>query len=265
MNLKALQHDFRAWLVDGGEDDAARFDRRARPGLLVYQNNYRSQLVACLSEAFERLHAWLGDEAFLAAAIAHIDAETPTHWTLDAYPSAFPTTMARLYPDDPEVAELAWMDWALARAFTAADAAPLTSAAIAQVDWDRAGIVFTPSLVMAEIATNAAAIWSALAADEMPPPVRQLPETASLLIWRDGFTPRFRTIDPVERGAVERMLAGGSFTDLCAALVEDMGETGGVAQAGALLGQWVGDGLIVGTGAPDMGTFDNVWSTDARP
>jgi hypothetical protein len=118
---------------------------------------------------------------------------------------------------------------------------------------------------MAEIATNAAAIWSALAADEMPPPVRQLPETASLLIWRDGFTPRFRTIDPVERGAVERMLAGGSFTDLCAALVEDMGETGGVAQAGALLGQWVGDGLIVGTGAPDMGTFDNVWSTDARP
>lgn len=199
------------------------------------------------------MHSWLGDEVFLAAAIAHIDAAPPTHWTLDAYPNSFPATMARLYPDDPEIAELAWIDWALARAFTAQDAAPLTPAAIAQVDWDRAGIEFTPSLAMGTIATNAAAIWSALVASETPPIVRPLPETASLLVWREGFTPRFRTICAVERDAIERMLADLSFTTLCTALVEDMGETTGVARAGALLGQWVGDGLIVGAADPGDG------------
>jgi hypothetical protein len=249
MSLAAMQANFRSWLVDGSDDAAARFERSARPGLSVYQNNYRSQLVACLAEAFERVHSWLGDEAFLEAAITHIDAKPPRHWTLDAYSTGFSETLEGLYPDDPEIAELAQIEWALAQAFTACGIAPLTPAAIAQVDWDRAGIEFAPSLATLDVFTNAAAIWSALVAGDTPPPAQRLPERAALMVWRKDFTPRFRTVDMVERSAIAQMLAGDSFATLCAALVERSGETAGVARAGALLGQWVADGLIVGTHA----------------
>ena len=55
--------------------------------------------------------------------VAHVARVPPSSWTLDAYPRDFPATLAPLYPDDPEVAELAVLELALAEAFVGADAA----------------------------------------------------------------------------------------------------------------------------------------------
>ncbi|WP_159982620.1 MULTISPECIES: DNA-binding domain-containing protein [unclassified Novosphingobium] len=250
MNLAALQRDFRGWLVEGSDDAASRIGAAARPGLAVYQNNYRTQLVACLAETYGHTHAWLGDDAFLAAAITHIDASPPHAWTLDAYPEGFAVTLAGLYPDDGEVAELAALEWALSRAFTAPDAAPMTPGDLAAVDWDTAIIRFTPSLDIIPAATNAAAIWSALAAGETPSTAERLPEPAALVVWRQDFAPSFRTIDAVEEQAIIRCAARQDFTALCGSLIETLGESAGIDRAAALLGQWIGDGLIVGAG-PD--------------
>jgi hypothetical protein len=134
MSLAALQSEFRTWLIDGSPDAAARIGDAAAPGLSVYQNNYRAQLIACLAETHEQTQAWLGGEAFLAAAATHIDATPPSAWTLDAYPVGFAETLTRLYPDDPEVAELAALEWALSRAFTAADATAMTLEALGRID-----------------------------------------------------------------------------------------------------------------------------------
>ncbi|KQX20707.1 MULTISPECIES: HvfC/BufC N-terminal domain-containing protein [unclassified Sphingomonas] len=246
MSLVALQRDFRAWLVDGDTAAAARIGDRATAGLAVYQNNYRAQLVACLEEAFERVHAWLGDGAFRAAAAAHIDAAPPGHWTLDAYPSGFVATLAALYPDDPEVAELGWLDHALADAFAGPDAEPLALDVAAAIDWDAAVLPLSPTLAIADATTNAAAIWSALSAGEMPPPARRLDEPAALIVWRQGYAPCFRTIDARERRLLAQARAGRTFGDLCASLTDELGARGGIAAAGAVLGQWLRDGLIVG-------------------
>jgi hypothetical protein len=56
----------------------------------VHQNNYRLQLIACLTESFTYTRGWIGGEAFEAAAAAHIDRVPPSSWTLDAYPRDFP-------------------------------------------------------------------------------------------------------------------------------------------------------------------------------
>lgn len=248
MTLAALQRDFRGWLVEGCTDAAGRIGPAALPGLAVYQNNYRAQLVACLAETHEHTHAWLGDEAFLAAAATHIDASPPRAWTLDAYPEGFVTTLAGLYPADTEVQELAALEWALSRAFTAPDAEPVSPAALAAVDWDTAVLQFLPSVSVLSATTNAAAIWSALAAGETPPTAQRLPEPAALLVWRQDFTPSFRTIDEVEEQAIIRCAAGQDFTALCNSLIETLGEAAGVERAAALLGQWIADGLIAGAG-----------------
>jgi hypothetical protein len=247
MSLAVLQSDFRIWLIDASPEAAARIGPAVGPGLSVYQNNYRAQLMACLAETYERTHAWLGDEAFLAAAATHVDATPPSAWTLDAYPVDFAETLSAIYPDDPEVAELAALEWALSRAFTAADAIAMTPDMLATVGWDSAALHFTPSLSILPATSNAAAIWSALSKGEMPPEARALPEPAALLVWREDFTPCFRTIDAVEEQALALCMGGAEFGALCASMIDSLGETEGVARAAALLGQWINDSLIIGT------------------
>ncbi|WCT74505.1 DNA-binding domain-containing protein [Sphingomonas naphthae] len=247
MSLLALQRDFRAWLVDEDAGAARRLGVSAVPGLGVYQNNYRAQLVACLEETFARTRDWIGGGAFHEAVITHIARVPPNNWTLDAYPRDFPATLAMLYPDDAEVAELAWIDLALGEAFVGPDAVALTTEELPGVDWDTAILRLTPTLDLADLTTNATAIWSALAEGEVPPAVEALPQTGAILVWRQGLSAQFRAIDHYERQALLSARDGLSFAELCDVMVASRGETEGIARAGALLGRWVADGLIVAT------------------
>lgn len=246
MSLLTLQRDMRAWLVAADAHAASRYGSAATPGLRIYQNNYRAQLVACLEESFAQTRAWIGGAAFHDAVVAHIDRVPPTSWTLDAYPRDFPATLAILYPDDPEVAELAWIECALGEAFVGPDTAALGAAVLEDVDWDSAMLLFTPTLSLRALTTNAPALWSALSAADVPPAVQLLPEPGAILVWRRDQASLFRAINCVESGALSRASAGMAFPHLCALLVAAHGESVGIALAGTMLGQWLADGLIVG-------------------
>ncbi|AHE51974.1 DNA-binding domain-containing protein [Sphingomonas sanxanigenens] len=244
MSLLVFQRDMRAWLVREDEAAAARIGPDAAPGLRVHQNNYRAQLVACLETGFERTRAWIGDDAFRAAAAFHIDRVPPGGWTLDAYGQDFPSSLALIYPADPEVGELAWIDLALDEAFVGPDAPAITAADLADIDWDRAVLRMVPTIDIGDLATNADRIWTALAAGEEPPPPYRRDAPGAILVWRQGLVPRFRAIDTDEQSALIRARAGLPFTALCAIAVEALGEQPGIARAGEWLGRWVSDGLI---------------------
>lgn len=244
MTLIDLQRDMRAWLVRDDAVAARRFGAGAAPGLRVYQNNYRAQLATCLEDSFARTRDWIGEEAFHQAIVAHVERVPPSSWTLDAYPRDFPATLALLYPDDPEVAELGWIDCALGEAFVGRDAPAVEADRLGAIDWDRAALHFTPTLDLGALSTNATAIWTALAAGEMPPAVELLPEPGAILVWRQDQVSRFRAIDQIEQQALLAARCGLSFADLCEALVAAHGQEDGIARAGQLLGQWLADGLI---------------------
>ncbi len=237
MSLLALQRDFAGWLRDG---DAAA----TSAGMAAYQINYRGALMACLEETFARTRDWIGADAFGDAAIAHIHRVPPSSWTLDAYGRDFPTTLAALYPHDPEVAELAWIDWALGEAFVGRDAPVVGPGEAAGADWDRAILLFNPTLDHRAIATNAPAIWAALAAGDMPSAAQSLLDPGAVIVWRQGFVVRFRAIEQDELHALLLARSGRSFAALCDRLVASLGEDRGIALAGAWLGQWLGDGLV---------------------
>lgn len=244
MTLAQTQRDFTAWLQSGSPEDAARFGPRAAPGLAIYQNNVRAQLAGCLEESFERTRQWIGGEAFHDAVVAHVTRVPPSSWTLDAYPRDFPATLALLYPGDPEVAELAVLELALAMAFVGPDAEAVTAQQVAGIDWDRAILIFVPTLDLHPLTTNAPAIWTALAQDEPPPAAELLPEAATLLTWRNGEEAQFRAIDDSEEQAILCLRNGMTFAAMCEQIVRERGEEQGVALAGALLGQWLSDGLL---------------------
>lgn len=245
MSLLALQRDFRAWIAEGSQDAAERIGLHAAPGLGVYQNNYRASLIACLSEAFERVRLWIGEERFLSTAAAHIDVTPPHAWTLDAYARGFPETLDLLFGEEAELSELGWLDLALSEAFVGPDADPVDPAALGAVDWDNAVLRLAPTLTTRLFSTNAAAIWSALSAEEMPPPAERLPEPALMIVWRSELTSCYRTAEPGEALALDLVAQGVTFGGLCAGLIEAFGEEQGVAIAGGLLGRWMADGLLV--------------------
>lgn len=244
MKLADTQRHFTEWLQSGSPETAAQFGGSALPGLAIYQNNFRSQLAACLEDSFERTRQWIGADAFHEAVVTHVERVPPSSWTLDAYPRDFPATLALLHPVDPEVTELASLELALAEAFVRPDAPPLAAARLAAVDWESAVIVFTPTLDLQPLTTNAPAIWTALANDQMPPPAERLPVEAALLIWRRDEDPMFRAGDRDERHALMLLRQGMTFADLCTQLVHERGETEGIAFTGAWLGRWLSDGLV---------------------
>ena len=246
MSLLELQRDLLTWLVDASGDAMRPLDERAVAGLAVHQNNYRSQLLDCLRDTFKQTQAWLGDEAFESAAVTHCTQKPPHAWTLGAYGEGFDRTLVELYPDDVEVSELAWLEWALSRAFEGPNTSTLSTDELAAIDWDAARLMLAPTLRVGRVISNAGAIWSALSAGETPPAAALLPQPAGMLIWRQEFSPCFRTIEVIEQQALDCIRVDASFSALCASLIAAHGESKGVAHAAGLLSQWLRDGVVVG-------------------
>jgi len=244
MSLLDLQRDVRAWLIREDRGAARRMGEGAAAGLDVYLNTYRAQLIACLEETFTHTRAWLGSELFLAALVTHIDRVPPSSWTLDAYARDFPETLSVMFGNDPEVGELAWIEAALAEAFVGRDAIELRMEKLAEIDWDRALLRLVPTFDHREVWTNAAALWSAMNAGEAPPSVEHLAEAASVIVWRRGHVSHFRTADPQEIMSLILVRSGIPFEELCARLVDALGEERGVEQAGHYLARWVSEGLV---------------------
>lgn len=242
MSLLELQRTFRDWLVTG--DAAAAEALGSSHGAAVYQNNYRTALVSSLAETFQRLTLWLGDTAFEAAAAQYIDARPPSSWTLDAYGEDFGAFVAALYPDDPEVGELASIDWTVGQVFVGPDAEALRPEALAVADWETAVIRPVPSLIVMPITTNADAIWTALATGETPPPAEPAEPGTALLLWRQGLEPVFRRAEAHERDVLAWSAAGEGFAAICERLAATLGEEPAVTAAGTVLGRWLGEGLV---------------------
>jgi hypothetical protein len=243
MNLNMMQRDFRRWLTTADTSCAHRLanDRR---GLDVYQNNYRVQLMGCLETTYPVLRTFIGDAAFRHAAAVHIGRNPPRAWTLDAYGAGFAATLRALFPDNPDLHELAWIEWSLATAFVARDAAPLDPARLAHADWERARLGFAPSLHMARLATNAADIWSALQDGVDAPEAAMLPAPAGAIVWRRGRVARLRVLAAQDFEALQLARAEGNFGTLCTRLVDRLGADDGIARAGALLADWIGNELL---------------------
>lgn len=244
MSLIDLQRDFLGHLLDQPSDIPFVVKGGDGAGLAVYHNAYRGQLVACLKDSYERVWAWLGDGAFETAARIHIEGNTPTSWTLGDYGVGFAGTIDGLYPDDPEVAEIAALDWALRRAFDGPDAPAFDAKDLSVVDWNSAVIHFVPTLDFVPVRTNCGAIWNAISAGQEIPPAQILPEPGWIRVWRIDLQPHFASIEQSELGAIQLAASGMSFAALCDRMAEDEGVEGAVEAAGRYLASWLQDQMI---------------------
>jgi hypothetical protein len=241
VKLAALQRGFRAHVTGG---DALPRDAVADPrGLPVYANAYRVTLRDCLADAYAKTRAWLGEAAFDDCADAYIAAHPPVSWTLGAYGEAMPDWLAARLPDQPDVGELAWLEWRLRASFTAAAGTPVAPEALAAADWERVMLRVADHVAARTTVADIPTIWNALNEKRASDRVL-LDAPAGLVVWRDALTPRFRTTSVVEAAALTLLGAGETFAAICVAMQID--HTATAADLGALLARWLSDGLIVG-------------------
>lgn len=253
LTLADAQGEFMRQILEDGRALPGGWSARQAEGLAIYRNAYRARLVDALEESFERVLRWVGEEAFRAAAAHHLILSPPASWTLDDAGAGFDTVLTELFPADPEVGELAWLEWHMGRAAVAADAHPMdragfarASAGFAAEDWARLRFAFVPALVHRQVATDCAGLWKALRDDTPPPDPLALESPSWLVVWKEGLDPVFTRASPAEGRCLALAEQGGTYGDVCAMLESEMGMEAAVAEASALLGRWLDNGLITG-------------------
>lgn len=251
MTLAAIQDRFLATVTEAEGSNIADWPPDMRDGLNVYRSAYRGRLLDCLRGAFDKCRKWIGDESFDAAAAHHLILHPPASWTLDDLGRGYSDTLAALFPNDPEVEELAWLEWEMQRLFTGPDVAVLAAAdfawrasAFAEEDWLHLRLDFAPNIAMREARTDCAALWTAIDQEVEAPPLSWADTNTHLLVWRQDLRSQFRLIDHDEKVGLALMRDGATFEQLCDALVQSRGDEDGVAAAGSMLGRWVADGFV---------------------
>lgn len=263
MSLAASQAAFMAQVLDEDADLPPEWSVTQTKGLAVYRNNYRSSLIEALRSTYERTSRWVGEDAFRQAAVHHVIMHPPSSWTLDEAGRGFDATCEELFTGDPEVAELAWLEWAMFDVFTSRNVTPLDAAGFerategfAEDDWGALQLEFLPGLAQAEVRHDVLALWNTLGTDQFDREVVKLELARSCIVWREGERPVFQLVDPAEGAALAAMMAGASYEQACAILAQDAASDEEIEraamQAGAMLGRWLNDGLIAGVKPPQV-------------
>lgn len=250
---QALKH---AILAKAAAGPLLRVQPEREPLLRIYQHAYEARLIGALRDNFGVLPRVMGDAAFDALARGYIAAHPSRHPSIRWFGHRLAEFMDghdERVPH-PALADLARMEWALRNAFDAADATPISAAALAlQPAHDWPSLVFATHASVQLLALRWAIepVWRAMQSFE--PETGEEPELPepqehahALAIWRQGLDTRWRALDGVQATLLQAAMAGESFGAMCALAADQVGEAqAAAASAGALQG-WLADGLLIG-------------------
>lgn len=261
MRLAELQRAVQEHLLAGG-DPPATLVAGVRPPAVerwrVYSDAYRIRLVAALAKGYPAIARRLGERTFGALMLDFVAAQPSVHRSVRDYGAELAAWL-RAEAADAEGAELAMLadlaafEWALAAAYDAADASPVTHAELARVPPDEwATLRFGPAPDVRRVATTTNALdvrHDALErADSTDDTATALPAAhtpaRTWLVWRAGLDPRFRALDDAEAAAFDQCAGGASFGEFCEALQHAHGDAA-LLQAVTWLKAWTADGLLV--------------------
>ena len=229
----------------------------AQQRLGIYHHAYRARLADVLADSFAKTNLYLGSDAFTDTATEFVVAHPPFMRSLSRYGSELPDYLAAKYPDNPELRELAQLDWDLRTRFDGADVTALDPAraqaltqsaatdAVAGSSWLAWASPLHPSVLLRPITSNVVQIWRAIDDDQDVPEVRHHEQPKTLAIWRQGLQPQFQTLDSSEAAFMQRLHRGSSIEETANALAGSA-VLPDATQLGAWLQDWLTQGLLKG-------------------
>ncbi len=252
--LAKLQADFRQHLTQGipAIESAVlgEYPTGKHPRLAVYRHAYYARLQEALSQDYNAIHTLLGDEAFSELCQRYATRYPSSFTSLRWYGQNISTFLSEEAPynDHPYLSELAYFEWQLVNTFDAADSniANITDAArIPAEHWPELRIKLIPSVRWCTYRWNILPVWQAAKDETDMPELTMLPETAHCLIWRQGLTTNFRTLESDEYYLLKDAAREATFSELCERLAElKVAEEEIPVRAAGLLKSWLSQGLV---------------------
>ena len=255
-NLQQLQRQLSHYLLDQADAASAsaveellhtKPPATSQQRLGIYHHAYRARLAEVLADSFAKTNLYMGSDGFAEVATAFAVQQPPRTRSLGRYGADLPAYLGALYPDNPELRELAQLDWDLRSRFDGADAPALnatTAANPAASAWLSWTAPLHPSLVLRSVSSNVAQLWRAIDADEDVPEVHYSTEAKTLAIWRKELQPHFQTLDSNE-AVFLHCLAGGQSIEDAANNLADSPVLADPQTLGRWLQAWLENGLLL--------------------
>ena len=213
----------------------------------VYGHAYRARLHEALTTTYSILHSYLGDEQFETLCYAYIDAN-PSHFrSVRWFGEELPHFLHQQYDEYPYLAELAQFEWSMALVFDAAnsDVVVLTDMqAIPPEAWIDMRLKIHPSVHRLALSWNVVQIWQAITDDQTPEEPQQTESSVPWVLWRTDRVSQFSSLSVDEAWAIDAMINGATFGELCEGLCQWVDEENAGMHAASLLKGWITAGLI---------------------
>lgn len=216
----------------------ARLDGTGR--LRIYADMVAARLREALEVTYPSVARACGDERFASLSAEYFAAcpsRTPSLRDCGALLPAFLD-----YAGEPGwLADLARLEWARTEVFDEIDEPLLEESALRAL---------APEAFV-ELPLRLAAAHRVIDLDHDVAPLFRasgpaLPRATTLLVWREDTNVYHRPLDAFEAELLRRLgRATATFGDLCARIVDEVGEEEAPARAFGFLGRWVSDGLLV--------------------
>ena len=219
----------------------------AKQRMDIYHNAYRLSLKGVIGDNYERFKHYVGDAQFDQIAAAYIGEYPSKQRNIRYYGEHLPAFLAKAFPDDTYVAELADLDWKLRAAFDGPEAAILDGTRITELGerWIDAKLRLHPTSSFVTANHNIVALWTAIENDQEVPKAEKLGAQIPILVWRKELQPHFRSRTSAEAAALQYIETGHSFSKLSEFLMESMGEEDALQNLSQWLSTWIADGLLV--------------------
>jgi hypothetical protein len=245
-SLARIQGDMQAFLLRGDRNIEAQVVGTQRvpieTRLEIYRHAYGARLVEALGANYPAMAKLLGTAQFEELAYAYVASHDSRSFSVRQYGDE----LSKIVPTD-FLHELACWEWMIAEVFDAADAGPLTAAALVDIApeaWSELRFGFHPTTRRLTLSTNAPQVWKALT-DGTPPPALASVQATTWLLWRHELRTFYRSLDKDEAQMLDGAIQGTSFGDLCANLCVHCTEDEAPARAAGFLRQWIESGMIV--------------------
>ncbi len=259
-SLEQIQREFADYL-NGNKQSAIREDiisddkADAQERLGFYHDAYRLRLIEVLSIDYRGLHKLLGEEDFATMALKYISRYPSGYRSIRWFGIHLPEFLKNpesAFAFDEKLYEMAEFENAQNSVFDEKDCSIRTVEELAAIDpahWSEITIEFVPACRRVNLHYNIPKIWVELLKDEESSDEDELgwhrqDHLQSWLIWRSHRDPRWRALDVDEAWAVDRLMQGQSFGDICSGLTEWLDEEHIPLRAVTILKTLIVDNLV---------------------
>lgn len=217
--------------------------------LAIYSDAYRSRLHEALSASYSIVEKYLGHEPFQALSYAYIDEYPSAFRSIRWYGDRLAVFLRQhpTYKQYPHLAELAQFEWTMALVFDEKDSLTMPLEAMLTIPpqaWADMRFQTHPSIKRLSLSWNAVQIWQAVKDENSPEEPQQYETPLSWILWRHELMSQFSSLQDDEAWAIDAMMDGLTFGDICEGLCQWVDEETVGVHAASLLKGWITSGLI---------------------